>query len=103
MGPQPVDAAGPLQPFIGFGFALEALDGANLDARVVRLYLPVVRRDALVFEGDAGLGASLGHARTMPNIGSGRQSGSRRAVQADRVADWPGRIAGTDRQHLRWG
>jgi hypothetical protein len=50
--PQPVYASGPLQPFIGLGFAFEPLDVPNIGTGIVGLNLPVVLCNALVFEGD---------------------------------------------------
>ena len=61
LGPQPIDATTSLQPLIDFGLALKALDVAKLGARIVRLDLPLVLGDALVFEFDSG----FAHAAVM--------------------------------------
>ena len=50
MRPEPVDAALAVEPIVGLGFALEALDVANLGAGIMGLDLPVAFRNAAQFE-----------------------------------------------------
>ena len=59
---QPVDAAGSLQPFVDFGFALEPFDIPGLDARIFSEDLPIILGDALHFEGDSGFGHGIDYA-----------------------------------------
>jgi hypothetical protein len=74
--PQPIDATASLQPLIDFGLALEALDVANLGARIVSLDLPIVLGNALVFEFD------LGFAHTAVIAAFGRRGQRMRRTRA---------------------
>ena len=60
--PEPVDAARAVEPLVGLGFALEALDVANLDPGTMSLKLPIAFGDALDLEGNANL-RSFSHAQ----------------------------------------
>jgi hypothetical protein len=79
LGPQPIDTATSLQPFVDFGLALEAFDVAKLAVGTVSLDLPLALGDALVFEFDSG----LAHAAVMPAFGWRGQRGAARRDQAD--------------------
>src|SRR5271156_58154 len=50
--PQPVDAAGTVQPLIDLGFALQPCDVASFGARILGDDLPIALRYALHFESD---------------------------------------------------
>jgi hypothetical protein len=64
--PQPIDAAGSLQPFVDVGFALETLDIAGIGARIFSEDLPIVLGDPLHFEGDSGFAHTTEYAPSGP-------------------------------------
>jgi hypothetical protein len=63
---QPVDAAGSLQPFVDFGFALETLDIPGLGVRIFGEDLPIILGDPLHFEGDSGFGHTTEYVPPAP-------------------------------------
>jgi len=64
--PQPIDAAGSLQPFVDVGFALEPFDIPGFDARIFSEDLPILLGDALHFEGDSGFGHTTEYVPPAP-------------------------------------
>src|ERR1700722_13521447 len=60
--PQPVDAAGSLQPFVNFGLALEPLDIARFGSGIFGEDLPIILGDPLHFEGDSGFCHTIDYA-----------------------------------------
>ncbi len=61
---QPIDAAGPLKPFVNFGFALEALDISRLGAGILGDDLPIALGDPLHFERHTNLSHACRYARS---------------------------------------
>src|SRR3984957_15025874 len=67
LGSQPVDAAGSLQPFVDFGFALEPLDISRLGSGIFGKNLPIILCYPLHFEGDSGFGHTSEYAPSGPS------------------------------------
>ena len=59
-----------MQPFVGLGFALEALDGPDLGAGTWGFDLPVVLGHSLIFKNDSDA-RCFAHGATMPMFGLG--------------------------------